>query len=182
MQHGQPGWVARFAYWPLPLFLVLTVLGVLSLVPGWPYNIAQVNTPPALMKPTVVANIAGGTLVTYPLARNTHNLPMVWQSIDSFQYRIPAGEASVADGHAGATEAAFTTCWQLGTPEYEPAASFIPGARADFHTWKVRAVVIPLYNSIDPMCAVRFVQAVLGRSPVIERQAAVWTNVDVTRT
>jgi hypothetical protein len=181
MAHGRPRWVARFAYWPLPLLLVLTALGIVSLVPGWPYNIAQVNTPPALEKPIVVDNIAGGTLLTYPLARNTHNLPMVWQSIDSFEYRIPAGEASVADGHAGATEAAFTTCWQIGTPEYAPPATFISGARADFVTWKVRAVVIPLYNSIDPMCAVRFVQSVLGRAPVIEREAAVWTNVAVGR-
>ena len=183
MLHGQPGWAARFAYWPLPLFLALAVLGVVSLVPGWPYNIGQVNTPPSLVPPTVVANIDGGTLLTYPIARNTHNLPMVWQAIDSFRYRIPAGEASVSNGHAGETEAAFTTCWQLGTPEYAPAAKFVPGARVDFATWKVRAVVIPLYNTIDPMCAVRFVQAVLGRAPVIEGPAlntsAVWTNVDV---
>ena len=77
------------------------MLGLVSLVPGWPYNIGQVYTPPALVPPTVVSNIAGGTLLTYPMARNAHNLPMVWQSIDGFSYRIPAGEASVANGHYG---------------------------------------------------------------------------------
>jgi hypothetical protein len=43
----------------------------------------------------------------------------------------------------------------------------------------VRAVVIPLRNSINPMCAVRFVQEVLGRPPVYERFAAVWPDVEV---
>ncbi len=181
--HGQEGLLKKIAYWPLPLFLVLTALGLVSLVPGWPYNIGQVMTPPAFVPPTVVPNIDGGTLLTYPIARNNHNAPMVWQSIDRFSYRIPAGEASVANGHAGDTEAAFTTCWQLGTPEYAPPAKFLPGARADFTVWKVRAVVIPLYDTIDPMCAVRFVEAVLGRPPVIEGPAldtsAVWSDVDL---
>jgi len=34
-----------------------------------------------------------------------------------------------------------------------------------------------LRNTINPMCAVRFVQAVLGRAPVYELDAAVWPNV-----
>jgi hypothetical protein len=177
--HGRAGWLRSFAYWPLPLFLVLAALGAASLVPGWPYNIDKVVTPPALVPPTVVPNVSGGTLLTYPIARNTHNLPMVWQSIDGFSYRIPAGEASVANDHAGATEAAFTTCWQIPVTEYEPPLSYVPGARQDFAKWQVRAVVIPLSDSINPMCAVRFVQAVLGRPPSKESGSAVWTNVDV---
>jgi hypothetical protein len=55
----------------------------------------------------------------------------------------------------------------------------VPGARQDFAKWQVRAVVIPLSDSINPMCAVRFVQAVLGRPPSKESGSAVWTNVDV---
>ena len=179
--HGR-GSGKRFAYSPLPILLVLAVLGLVSLVPGWPYNIGQVYTPPALVPPTVVSNIAGGTLLTYPMARNVHNLPMVWQSIDGFNYRIPAGEASVANGHYGATEAAFSTCWQVtSTLEYAPPASFLPAARSDFVRWQVRAVVIPLRSSVNPLCAVRFVQAVLGRAPVYEQDAAVWTNVELPR-
>ena len=125
-RHGRAS-ANSFARSPLPLFLVLAVLGLVSLVPGWPYNIGQVYTPPALEPPTVVANISGGTLLTYPMARNTHNLPMVWQSIDGFSYRIPAGEASVANGHYGATEAAFASCWQVTTTaEYAPQRAFCP--------------------------------------------------------
>jgi len=178
-RQGRSRGLGRFAYWPLPLFSVLALAAAASLVPGWPYNINQVLTPPALQQPTVVADISGGTLLTYPIARNTHNLPMVWQSIDSFQYRIPAGEASVAAAHEGATETAFSSCWQVASTEQEPPLALVPRARANFTAWDVRAVVIPLTNSINPMCAVRFVQAVLGRPPVLERLAAVWTNVDV---
>ena len=159
--------LGRLAYWPLPLFSVLALVTVVSLVPGWPYNINQVNVPPgAVQQPTVVADVSGGTLLTYPLARNVHNLPMVWQSIDDFQYRIPAGEASVADGHSGATEAAFADCWQVDRDRARAPSRARAEARTDFATWKVRAVVIPLTNSINPMCAVRFVEAVLGRPPL----------------
>ena len=96
---------------PLPLVLTLTVLGVLSLVPAWPYNISQVLTPPALVRPTVDHSPVGSTLLTYPLAKADHSLPMVWQAIDRFQYRIPSAEAIVADRHEGPTDAAFESCW-----------------------------------------------------------------------
>jgi hypothetical protein len=177
--HGRASLLSRYAYSPLPLFSLLAVLGLFSLVPGWPYNIGKVVTPPALEPPTVVANLHGGTLLTYPLARNIHNLPMVWQSIDGFAYRIPAGEASVENDHAGATEAAFATCWQLPVKDVVAPAKFIPGARKDFAVWKVRAVVIPLTDSIDPSCAASFVTEVLGRQPSLEDGSDVWTNVHV---
>ena len=108
------------------------------------------TAPLALKPPTVVANLNGGTLLTYPIARNNHNLPMVWQSIDGFSYRIPAGEASVESEHAGAAEAAFASCWQLPVTEKIPPAKYVAGARKDFAVWKVRAVVIPMVDSIDP--------------------------------
>jgi hypothetical protein len=59
--------------------------------------------------------------------------------------------------------------------------SLVPQARVNFATWQVSAVVIPLRDSVNPMCAVRFVQAVLGRAPDYERDAAVWTNLDPGR-
>ena len=175
--HGQSKWAANLAYRPLPLFLVLAGLGIFSLVPAWPYNIGQVFTPLALTEPTVAPNIAGGTLLTYPLARAPHNLAMVWQSVDSFQYRIPGGEATVANDYEGDAEAAFNTCWNVKAKVYAPSPSLVPGARANFATWQVSAVVIPLTNSVNPMSAVRFVEEVLRRAPVYERSAAVWTNV-----
>jgi hypothetical protein len=176
--HGQPRWARNIAYSPLPVLSVLAVAGVVSLAPGWPYNISQVHMPVALVRPIVVPDIDSGTLLTYPLARNIHNLPMVWQAVDGFEYRIPAGEATLGNDHAGATEAAFTTCWQVTKTGLVPSPVLIPAVQADFVTWQVQAVVIPLQNSINPMCAVRFVQEVLGRPPVYERDAAVWTGVE----
>ncbi len=102
---------------------------------------------------------------------------MVWQSVDSFQYRIPGGEATVANDYEGDAEAAFNTCWNVKAKVYAPSPSLVPGARANFATWQVSAVVIPLTNSVNPMSAVRFVEEVLRRAPVYERSAAVWTNV-----
>jgi len=69
---------------PLPLFLVLFGLGVLSLVPAWPYSIGQVFLPTVLVRPTIDTGPVGSTLLTYPLARSDHNLPMVWQALDRF--------------------------------------------------------------------------------------------------
>jgi len=178
--HGQSPSSRVLARWPLGLMTALAVGGLVSLVPGWPYNIGQVVTPNALVRPTVVSSLDGGTLLTYPLARSTHNMPMTWQAIDDFEYRIPAGEASVANPHSSYTEAAFAACWQAGEVVTAPPSSLVAGARQEFVTWEIRAVVIPMEPSINPMCAVRFVQEVLGRAPVYERGAAVWTNVSMT--
>ena len=163
---------------PLPLVLTLAVLGIVSLVPAWPYNISQVLTPASLVRPTVDPAAVGSTLVTYPLAKADHSLPMVWQAIDGFQYRIPSAEAIVADRHEGATDAAFESCW-LNPAENAPSSALVAGSRAEFETWQVRTVVVPEANSKNPACAVRFLTAVLGRQPVMERGASVWTDVDV---
>jgi len=174
-RQGRP---ARRRRGPLPVLGVLAVLGIASLVPGWPYNIGQVFTPSALVRPTVDRSPAGSTLLTYPLARNSHNLPMVWQALGGFQYRMPAGEAAVANAHEGDTEAAFNSCW-LHPTEAVPRQVLVAPARGAFRLWQIRTVVIPVTHSINPGCAIRFVEAVLGRPPVIERGAAVWTDVDV---
>jgi hypothetical protein len=176
--HGQGASARGSSRGPLPVLGVLAALGVVSLVPGWPYNIGHVITPAALVPPTVDHSAVGDTLLTYPLARNAHNLPMVWQALDRFQYRIPAGEAAVRNPHEGAVENAFNSCWLTPT-EYVPSSSLLPGARSNFAKWQVRTVVIPETSSINPACAVRFVQAVLGRPPVVEGGAAVWSDVDV---
>jgi hypothetical protein len=161
---------------PLPLMAVLALLGIVSLVPGWPYNIGQVYTPSALVRPTVDTGPVGSTLLTYPLARGAHNLPMVWQALDGFAYRMPAGEAAVANAHEGDMEGAFNSCWS-DPHESVPRRILVAPARGAFLRWQVRTVVIPLSHSINPLCAVRFVQEVLGRPPAIERGAAVWTDV-----
>jgi hypothetical protein len=157
---------------------ILAILGIVSLVPGWPYNIGHVFTPPALVRPTVDQGPAGSTLLTYPLARSSHNLPMVWQALDGFQYRIPAGEAATANAHEGDLEGAFNSCW-LDPREFAPLRVLVAPARGTFRLWQVRTVVIPLSHAVNPVCAVRFVQEVLDRAPVIERGAAVWTDVHV---
>ncbi|HXY42589.1 MAG TPA: hypothetical protein VEH29_00220 [Acidimicrobiales bacterium] len=163
---------------PLGAFLILAVLGVVSLVPGWPYNIGQVFTPAALEAPAVDVVPVGSTLLTYPLARGNHNLPMVWQALDRFRYRIPAGEEAVRNKHAGPLEAAFNSCWNYPTEEM-PGGHRVGLARAEFVLWRVRTVVIPFADSMNPNCAIRFVEDVVGRSPVIEGGAAVWTKVSV---
>jgi hypothetical protein len=176
--HGEGG-APRRARGALPLMAILAVLGLFSLVPGWPYNIDQVFTPSALVAPTVDHSPVGSTLLTYPLARNTHNLPMVWQAFDRFQYRIPAGEAAVRSAHEGGpAETAFNDCW-LNPTEQLPPSKLVAGARNNLATWQIRTVVVAETNSINPACAVRFLTEVLGRAPVIERGAAVWTDVHV---
>jgi hypothetical protein len=172
---------ARPSRGPLPLVLALLVLSVFSLVPGWPYGIGQVFMPTALVRPTVDRSAAGSTLLTYPLAKADHSLPMVWQAVDGFQYRIPSAEAILADAHQGATDAAFESCW-LDPTEYAPSTTLVAASRAEFTTWQVRTVVVPEAKSVNPACAVRFLSQVLGRPPVMERAAAVWSGVDLPGT
>ena len=167
----------RAGHGPLPLVLTLTVLGIVSLVPAWPYNISQVLTPASLVRPTVDRSPVGSTLLTYPLAKADHSLPMVWEALDKFQYRIPSAEAIVADRHEGATDSAFESCW-LNPTKHAPSSALVPASRVEFRTWQVRTVVVPEANSVNPDCAVRYLTDVLGRPPIMERGAAVWTNVD----
>ena len=177
--HSQGRADGRPNYGPLPLVLVLLVLSIISLVPGWPYGIGQVYVPAALVRPTVVRSPVGSTLLTYPLAKADHPLPMVWQALDHFEYRIPSVQAILEDVHEGATDAAFESCW-LNPTEYAPSSAWVAASRAELALWQVRTVVVPEGNakSINPACAVRFLTEVLGRPPVTERSAAVWSDVN----
>jgi hypothetical protein len=174
-RRGTSRGLARFG--PLPLVAALTVIGLVSLVPGWPYSdISAYASPPALVPPTVGTGSPGSALLTYPLASGKYVLPMVWQAVDDFSYRLTAGEAAVGTNLQGAVAVAFNIC-TVNPAETRPPHGLVQRARKELVTWQVRTVVIPETGSVNPACAVRFISEVLNRPPTLQRGAAVWTSV-----
>ncbi|MGC9963577.1 MAG: hypothetical protein ABSE47_17000 [Acidimicrobiales bacterium] len=169
--------LARFG--PLPLMAALTVIGLVSLVPGWPYtDISAYATPPALVPPTVGTGSPGSALLTYPLASGKYVLPMVWQAVDDFPYRLTAGEAAVGTNLQGALAVAFNVC-TVNPTLAKPPHGLVQRARKELAKLQVRTVIIPETGSVNPACAVRFISEVLNRPPTLQRGAAVWSSVQV---
>ena len=176
----QSKWAANLAYWPLPLFLVLAGLGIVSLVPGWPYNIGQVYTPPRL-RPTDggrrTSQAGRCSPIPSPATSTTcHGLAVGRRLPVPHPGRRGERRQRALGGHRGSIQHLLAgRCAKMYARL--PLAS-CPGPGRLRHLAGRAVVVIPLTNSVNPMCAVRFVEAVLGGLAVYERSAAVWTNVD----
>ncbi len=151
----------------------LVVLGLISLVPTWPYPIASAAVPPWFKSSSERHVPVGSVLLTYPYATNSHNLPMFWQAVNGIRYRIPAGEVAVPNDHYASIQLAFDLCWLQPTLRVPPAKLIRP-ARHDLIAWDVRTLVVPYQYTINPTCAVRFLTTVLHRGPGTEHQASVW--------
>lgn len=149
-------------------------LGLLALFPDLQYSIHEAFVPPWFASSAVSHVPEGSTLMTYPLARNTHNFPMMWQALNGMGYRIPAGEVAVPYSPGGPVEKAFDTCWMDPT-EKTPPSQLVDQSRTWIRTWEVATVVVPEVYTVNPGCAVNFLSAVLEKAPSWQDGAAVWS-------
>jgi hypothetical protein len=150
----------------------LLLVGIVSLVPNWPYNTAETAVPPWFSSPAVQTVPVGSSLLPYPIATNEHNLAELWQALDNFRYRMPGGEAAVPKSHIGVIGKAYEYCWANPTVD-EPRPLSLGGARKNLVTWQVQTIVIPL-SSLNAACAIRYMTLVVGTRPSHQYDAAVW--------
>ncbi len=151
------------------------VLVVVSLIPSWPYPWSSDAVPAWFTSPAVHEVPYGSTLVTYPMARSPYTYPDVWQAVAGMWYRTPAGQGVFAHPGRSATETVFDDC--LFDGQAPPlTAKILEKMRKDLRTFDVSTVVVP---STVPFaaCGASVMDVVLGRQPVHQYGASVWTRV-----
>ena len=151
------------------------VLVVVSLIPSWPYPWSSDTVPAWFTSPAVHEVPYGSTLVTYPMARSPYTYPDVWQAVAGMWYRTPAGQGVFAHPGRSATETVFDDCLFDGqAPPLTP--KILEKMRKDLRTFDVSTVVVP---STVPFaaCGASVMDVVLGRQPVHQYGASVWTRV-----
>ena len=150
----------------------LLVAGVVSLIPSWPYAIQQIAVPTWFTSVAAREVPQGSTLLPYPLASNSHNLPELWQALDDFRFRMPGGEAAVPVSHTGAIGRAFSSCYS-NPAERQPKPLALGTSRKEIREWQVQTIVIPI-PADNAACAIRYMTLVVGAPPHEEYSAAVW--------
>lgn len=159
----------------------LGLLGVVAaalvpLLPAWPYQMAAVQIPPYFSNHGPVSTLRNGSvLLTYPVARWDHAFPMVWQAVDHFRFRIPAGEAFVPKPNVTTLGAMFDSCY-TGSPPASASLTLRKTVQADLKAWGITTIVVP-DNQPHANCAVEELRGVLGVAPRHIAHATVWRSV-----
>jgi hypothetical protein len=143
-----------------------------SLIPSWPYAIQQIAVPTWFTSVAAREVPQGSTLLPYPIATSTHNLPELWQALDDFRFRMPGGEAAVPVSQTGAIGRAFSSCYS-NPDESQPRHLSLDTARKELVEWQVRTIVIPIPSN-NASCAIRYMTLVVGTPPQQQYSAAVW--------
>lgn len=148
---------------------------LVALLPAWPYGFGATLEPSWFASSAEQAVPAGSTLLAYPMARSSFSLGMVWQALDGFRYRIPAGEATVTNLHKSWLERVFDGClFDKPNPRLDP--TLVHRLRVDLRVRRVDTVVVPAVVA-GSACTLRFLEAATGRPPVHEDGAWVWRGV-----
>jgi hypothetical protein len=166
-------------------FLALVTAG--TLVPvgatySFPYVIFK-NPVPVWFR-HVAPNLAAGTvLLVYPFPEQVTAQAMGWQAVDDMQFRIVGGFVivpgrdgkhsafvSIPGGAVGILDALslrYLGPLPLATPDA------VNQVHTSVHHWGVQDVVVTTQGR-DPVYAVGFLTAVIGRLPRFQRGAWVW--------
>lgn len=151
------------------------VLVVVSLVPAWPYPWLSDSVPAWFTSPAVQELPYGSTLLTYPVARSPYTLPDVWQAVAGVRYRSTVGQGVLSHPQHSAIETAFDGCLFDGkAPALTP--KIMRRMRDNLRTFAVSTVVVP--SSVPgATCGASVMSALLGRPPIQQYGASVWTGV-----
>jgi hypothetical protein len=161
--------------------LALAVVGLVPLLPAWPYAYSSTGVPAYFTSAAAKAIPTNSTVLTYPFPRFPFVQPMYWQAVDGFRYDLPGGYITTPGptfgteyGTPSFTESFLTACEQGQGPL--SSASEGVEASADLREWDVSTVVVTR-SAPDPQCAIQFFDAVLSRAPVNTSSVWVWYGV-----
>lgn len=155
---------------------VLVLATVFTLLPPWPYLNGESNTPAWFTSTATLAVPVGSTLLTYPMADDHDAIPMMWQAVAGFRYRLVGGYAGPQTKQLGAVDAALLMCMHNPTLQ-EPPANLISATRIQFYVLQIDTIVVPNGFTTNQACGVKFLTDVTGRRPIQQEDAQVWTNL-----
>ncbi len=179
--HAEGWWRVRAGRQAAIAGLVLAVVGLVPLLPAWPYPYSQTGVPAYFTSAAAKTIPTDTTVLTYPFPRFPFVQPMYWQAVDGFRYDLPGGYITTPGPSFGTiygtpsfTESYLTAC-EEGKSPVGSGSDGVP-ATADLRDWDVSTVVVT-QSAPDPQCAVQFFDAVLNRAPVVTSGVWIWYRV-----
>lgn len=175
-------WVWRPGRRGMMAALVIAIVGLLPLLPAWPYAYASTGVPTYFTSSAERSIPINSVVVTYPYPRFPFVQPMYWQSVDGFRYKLPAGYIvtpgpngyGTVYGSPTFTESFLDGCEQGNDPQ--ATSSDAAQTVADLHTWDASTVIVTR-TAYDPQCALQLFEAAIGRPPEVVGDVWVWYGV-----
>ena len=164
---------------PLPTqraatFLALTTAGVIMLAPYWPLAASRQQVPTWFATRAASEIPRGATVVTYPIAQNGNPLPMMWQALNNFNYRLVAGAAGPQVTAVNPIRDALRECDTGGEPAKH--RSTVAAARAQIAHYPNVFFVATNFGP-ERACASRLFTAIAGFDGQHRDDVVVWANV-----
>jgi hypothetical protein len=154
---------------------ILLGIGLVALVPLWPYPTSRANVPAWFASGTKRNLSPAEVLFVFPtvFAPGDSALPMMWQAVDAFTYRIVGGKFGPQSSSYGALESGSELCG-LSPTLSEPPSTIELEARQEMRSVGIGAVVMPPIRSVNRSCAIKFMNSVTSLTPRLEDGALVW--------
>ena len=162
--------------------LGLAVVGLIPVLPAWPYPSNPTGVPAFFNASDVKSIPSDSVLLTYPFPRWPFVQPMYWQAIDDFRFKLPGGYitsttptgAATANGTSSFTESFLEGCEEGEQPQ--ASDDDVQQSADDLRAWDVSTIVVT-QSAADPECALELFQTVLGRAPEERDGQWVWFGV-----
>jgi hypothetical protein len=165
---------------------IVGIAVLVPLVPAWPYAMGDTSVPAAISSTAISSIPERTTLLTFPFPRWASTQPMLWQSLNGFNYNLPGGFLSTPDGSGHAvfigvpstTETLLESCQTSPSlPRLTPEQ--ISAVHVDLKIWNVHTVLITsdTEGPAAMRCAVSVVTQALGPPTRLVGGAAMWTGV-----
>ncbi|MGH9108953.1 MAG: hypothetical protein ACRDY3_05725 [Acidimicrobiales bacterium] len=86
---------AGAGWWRPAVLLVTLAVGLVPLIPDWPYPAVDAGAPPLFTSAAIQRIPAGSVVMTYPYADTATDRGMLWQEAASMRFRLVGGYALV---------------------------------------------------------------------------------------
>jgi len=150
-------------------------LVVVSLSPPWPINSEKLQVPAWFTTPAAATMPEGSTLLTYPLANSENPVPMLWQAVNGFHFKLVgalAGSQTIDLGSLGAALGQCSTQPTLTAPVGVDPLS----VRSELKLLGIDTIVVAPVYAKNSTCAVAFFTNVLGNAPQSESDVLTWRH------
>jgi energy-converting hydrogenase Eha subunit C len=164
------------------LGLMLALVGLVPLIPAFPYSEAAIPVPAYFTSASEAAVPNGSVLLTYPFPDWPDVDSMYWQELDGLRWKMPGGYletvtssgAGNVNGNFSVTRSLLDECESGASVQVDPAQEV--DVANDLRSWDVSTIVVT-DEVANPQCAVNVFRAVLGPTDHVESGSWVWNEV-----